>query len=149
MSLTLAQLQAFKAVINAEPTLVAARGAGNHGAIAAFYNGNASSGTIWRPAITAKELNTAIVWAEFILLTAVVQNGYFALLQAGVIDATSSNVRAGFSTIFVAAPTSLANLTALAQRVPTVFEALFTTNSVCSLFGYTVSVADVVSALGS
>jgi len=141
-----AQLTAFKAAILADSSLAAARTAGDHGAIAAYYQG-AGSGTVWRPVVTTAELNTAIVWTEFIALSVQVQNAYIALIQAGSVDATSANVRAGFSAIFTG--TSLANLTAIAKRVPTRFEALFSVANVCSVFGQTVAAADIAAALGS
>lgn len=146
MALTPAQLATFKAAINADANLAAARAAGDQGAIAAYYNG-AGAGTIWRPSVSAKELNTAIVWSQFIALPVATQNGYFAMLQAGAIDATSANIRTGFASLFTGQ--SLTNLTAIAQRTPTVFEALFTTSQVCTVFGQAVSVADVAAALGS
>jgi hypothetical protein len=149
MALTAAQLAVFKAAILADANLAANRAAQAHGAIADYYAQNAASGTIWRPIITVQELNTAIVWSEFSALTALLQNAYMALISPGYIDATSANVRGGFTTIFAAGTTSRTNLTNLAQRTPTRFEALFTTAQVCSLFGYVPSVADVAQALGS
>jgi hypothetical protein len=74
------------------------------------------------------------------------QNAYLALIQ-GAIDATNANIRAGFGAIF--GGTSVTNLTALAQRVPTRFEALFTTAQVSAAFGQSVTVADVAAALGA
>jgi len=148
MSLTNSQLATFKAAILADSNLAAARAAGDHGAIAAYYAG-ASAGTIWRPSIPTPELNTAIVWSEFAVLTALQQNTYMALIAPGAVDATKANVRGGFTTVFGAATTSRANLTTIAQRTATRFEALFTTSNVCSLFGYTASVQDIVDALGS
>jgi hypothetical protein len=145
--LTTAQLQTFKAAINSDPNLAAARAAGDQGAIAAYYNA-AGTGNIWKPDIDVSTLNTAIVWAEFVALTVAKQNGYFAMTQGGNIDATSSNIRGGFTAVF-GGTTSLTNLTALAQRVATRFEALFTTSQVCSLYGYVVTVADVAAALAS
>lgn len=142
------QLPIFKAAILADANLVVQRAAGDQGAIAAYYNAN-GSGSIWKPAISAAQLNTAIVWSEFILGTPAVQNGYFALLQGDPIDATNANIRAGFASIFAGATVSLANLTALAARTPTRFEALFTTANVCSCFGQLVTPADVAQALGS
>ena len=141
-----AQLTTFKAAILAEPNVAAARASQSHGAIAAYYNGP-GTGLIWRPAITVAELNTAIVWSEFIALTQGQRDAYAALISGATVDATNANVRAGFSTIF--AGTSITNLTALAQRVPTVFEQLFSSGGVSTMFGYQVSVADVVQALGS
>jgi hypothetical protein len=144
--LNTSQLATFKAAINGDANLAAARAAGDQGAIAAYYNA-AGSGSIWRPSINSAELNTAIVWSEFIALPVQTQNAYFALVQGGKIDATNANIRAGFSSIF--AGTTIGNLTALAARVPTRFEALFTTANVCSCFGQTVTPADVAQALGS
>lgn len=141
-----AQLATFKVAINGDANLSAARAAGDQGAIAAYYNA-AGTGTIWRPSISVGELNTAIVWSEFSAMTVGKQNAYLAMVLASV-DATNANIRAGFASIF-AGLTSLANLTALAQRVPTRYEALFTTAQVCSVFGRQVSVADVAEALGS
>lgn len=143
--MTPAQLTTFKTAINGDAALASARAAGDHGAIAAYYNG-AGAGTIWRPSVSVSELNTAIVWSEFIALTQGQRDAYRALIS-GSIDATNTNIRSGFGSIF--AGTSLSNLTALAQRVPSRFEALFTVAQVCSVFGYTVSVADVAAALGS
>lgn len=144
--LTPTQATVLKAAILGNASLAAARAAGDQGAIAVYYNANAA-GSIWRPSITAAELNTAIVWSQFIALTAIVQNGYNAMLLAGTIDATSANVRAGFASIF--SGQSLTNLTALAARAPTRFEALFTVSNVCSCFGQSVTVADVAQALGT
>lgn len=148
MPLSAGQLSVFKSAILGDGALSAARTAGDQGVIAGYYNASAGAGSIWRPSISASEMNTAIVWSEFITLSAVVQNGYFALIQGGVIDATNANVRAGFASIF-SGKVSLTNLVALAARVPTRFEALFTTSNVCSCFGQTVTVADVAQALGS
>jgi hypothetical protein len=148
MALTAAQLATFKAAILADANLAANRAAQAHGAIADYY-ALAGTGTIWRPVITTQELNTAIVWSEFSALTALLQNAYMALISPGYIDATSANVRGGFTAIFAVGTTSRTNLTTLAQRTPTRFEALFTTANVCSLYGYTPSVADVAQALGS
>lgn len=147
MPLTTAQSTAFRTAILADAALAAHRTAGNHGAIAAYY-ATAGTGTIWRPDISTTELNTAIVWSEFALLSVQLQNTYHALIATSNVDATSANIRGGFTAIFAAGATRT-NLTALAQRVPTKFEQLFTTSQVCSLFGYTPSVTDVVSALGS
>lgn len=139
MALTASQLATLKAAVIADATAGPLRSSGDAASLQAWCNGP-GTGTIWRPAIPAAELNTAIVWSAFIALPVATQQGYFAMLQAGSIDATSANVRAGFSSIF--SGQSLTNLTAIAQRVPTRFEALFTTSQVCSCFGQVVSAAD-------
>lgn len=149
MALTLAQLQTFKTAVLGEAALAAARAAGDHGAIAAYYNASAGTGSIWKPAVTDVEMNSVIVWADFVALTAIRQNGYIAMTQPKVVDATKATIRAGFTAVFGAGTTSLTNLTALAQRVPTRFEALYTTANVCPLFGYAATVADVAEALAS
>lgn len=146
--MTPAQLAIFKTAINGDGALATARAAGDHGAIAAYYNA-AGSGTIWRPVITVAELNTAIVWSEFAALTVALQQTYLAMTQGGSIDATSANVRGGFTSVFASGTTSRTNLTNLAQRTQTRFEALFTTGQVCELFGKVVTPADVAEALGS
>lgn len=148
-SLTTAQLQSLKTAINGDANLAAARTAGDHGAIAAYYNASAGSGSVWRPYITVTELNTAIVWSEFSAVATGLQNTYMAMTQGGAIDATNANVRGGFSTVFGAPTASRANLTALAQRTPTRLEALFTTSQVSAVFGQTLTVADVAAALAS
>lgn len=145
--MTPAQLATFKAAILGDANLAAARAAGDFGVIVAYYNA-AGTGSIWRPSISVAELNTAIVWSEFVTLTALLQNAYMAMTQGGALDGTSSNVRGGFAAVFGPATTSRANLLAIAARTPTRFEALFTTANICAVFGQQVSVADVVEALG-
>lgn len=146
MNLTTAQLATFKADI--QTNQAANLAAGNHGAIALYYN-SAGTGTVWRPNIDVSELNTAIVWSDFAALTVAKQNTYLAMITAGFVDATNANIRAGFTTVFGGGSQSLTNLTALAQRVPTRFEQLFTTSQVSATFGQSVSVADIVFALNS
>ena len=118
--------------------------------IAIFYNQLASPVVnLWRPHISVSELNTAIVWADFVALTIGKQNAYFAMTQDGWVDSTSANIRGGFTAIF--ANPSLANLTALAQRPGTRFEVLFSTvqgtASVSTVFGMLLSADDVQFAL--
>lgn len=145
--MTPAQLLIFKTAILADTNLVAQRAAGNQGAIAAYYNGT-GAGSIWRPSISVSELNTAIVWSEFAGLTSQLQATYQAMITNGFIDATNANIRGGFSTVF-SGKVSLTNLTALAQRTPTIFENLFTTNSICAVHGQQITPADIAAALGS
>lgn len=147
--LALAQLQAFKAAIAADAALAAARTAGAHGDIAAYYAADHASQMVWRPSIPVSELNTAITWSEFAALTVQMQNTYQALVTPGFIDATSANVRGAFTTIFAANTASRPALTAIAQRRASRFEALFTTGNVCSLFGYVPTVQDVADAMAS
>ena len=130
----------------ADANIAAARTAGDHGAISAYYNG-VDTGFYWRSAISIGELNTAIVWSEFLLLTQAQRDAYTALTQAGSVDATSANVRNGFSAVF-GASSSFTNLTAVAKKTPTKLEALFTTANLCALPGASASPALVIEALG-
>ena len=139
--LTAAQLQTFKTAINSDGNLTAFIAAGDYNSIANYYNG-VGAGSVWLPSIQTSLLNDAIVWSEFAGLTPALQNTYMAMVTVPVIDATNANIRGGFNTIF-SGKVTLTNLTALAARTPTVFEALFTTANVCSLFGYQVTANDV------
>jgi hypothetical protein len=141
--MTPAQLTALKADIATNQS--ANQAAGNHGAIAAYYNTSAGSGFMWRPNISAQEVSNAIVYSEFVALTVSQQNTYGVMVKSGTIDATSANIRSGFSSVFTG--TTLSNLTALAQKVPTHFEALFNVTNVCPVFGQTVSANDIADAI--
>lgn len=145
--MTPVQLTSFKNAILADASLAAARAAGDHGAIAAYYNAPAT-GFVWRPSISPVELNTAVDWAAFAALTAIKQNAFSAMIAGGTLDATSANIRAGFQAVFGAGAT-LTAVTALAQRVPTRFEALFAVSNVTPVFGQVVTVADIVAAMGA
>lgn len=152
--LTSAQLTTLKNAINSDPNLAAPLAAGDLGAITAYYNANGAS-NLWRPDIEVSELNNGIVWADFIGLTIAKQNGYFAMTQGGFVNATASNIRSGFSSVFGAGSASLTNLTAIAQRVGTRLELLFATAAgaasvtATNVYGYTLTTADVVLALNS
>lgn len=148
MSLSAADLVTFRNAINAETDagVVAARTAGNDTAIANFYAQPSSPQVLlWRPAVTIDELKAAVVWTEFLALTVARQNAWFALTQGVAVDATNTNIRTGFSSVFGASST-LTNLTAIAQRNATKLEALFATSSVSTQFGYTATPSDVAAA---
>lgn len=145
-TMTTAQLLTLKNAINADANIAASLAAGDHGAIAAYYNG-AGINQLWRPDILPKELVTAVVWSDFVALTAIKQNGFLAMVMCGLLDATNANIRAGFTAIFGGGSTSLTNLTALAKRTSTKFEDLYTTSNVCALYGYTVTSTDVAIAI--
>ena len=139
-------LSTLKAAIQADAALTAFLAAGNHGAVADYYN-TPAAGSIWRPSISVAELNNAIVWSEFAALSVQLQNTYLAMTAGGSVDATQARIRAGFAAVF--SGVSLTNLTAMAQRAPSRFETLFTTANVCSAFGQSVTPADVAAALGA
>lgn len=122
--------------------------AGNHGGIAAYYNAN-GAGLIWRPDIGVSELNTAVVWSDFAALTAIKQNTYFAMIAPGIVDATSVNIRNGFTAVFGAGTPSVTNLTALAQRAPTRLEALYVTSGVTAKYNVKLLAGDISYVLGN
>jgi hypothetical protein len=105
---------------------------------------------LWRPDVTPTEIASAIVMSEFVALTAIKQNGLLLLTQGAAIDATQSNVRAAFQAIFGAGATMTA-LTALAQRVGTRFEVLFSSAvagaRVTTKYGQPLTADDVQSAM--
>jgi hypothetical protein len=117
--------------------------------VAAWYNG-ASAQTVWKPSVPIHDLNGGIVGSVFDALTVAKQNGYLAMTQGGVLDATQANVRGWMQDIFGAGPT-LTNLTAIAQRTATRFELLFSTPAapanVTTMFGVGVSPTDVQQAM--
>ena len=146
-SLTTAQLSTFKAAINADANLAAFRSTGDAYQIALYYNQPSSPVvSIWRPQISIKELNAAVVWSAYAALTVANQNAYMAMTQGGYVDATAANIRNGFSSIFGAGAT-LTALTALASINSTRLEALFTTSAVTTVFGVRVTDSDVTAAL--
>lgn len=118
----------------------------NYKTLAEFYNSPTNPGqNIWKPDLKVSELSPAIVMSAFIALTAVKQNVYFVLTQGEYIDATNANIRAGFVSIFGAGAT-VNNLTAIAQRVATNFEFLFTTSNVSSVYNYILTDDDIREA---
>lgn len=124
---TTLQWDAFRAAVKAQPqgsAIATAYANKETDTLVALYNANSAT-NLWRSDIKPAELATAIVMSEYITLTAVQQGGMLLLLQlgAGALDATSSTVRASFSTLFTG-KTTLTNLTAMAQRKATVFEAI-------------------------
>ena len=117
--------------------------------VATFYNQN-SVASVWRPNVSARELTGGIVGSAYDSLSVAKQNGYIAVTQGGVIDTTQATIRAWFSDIFGAGAT-LTNLTAIAQRLGTRFEILFSsvagTANVTTMFGQLVSGADIQDAM--
>ena len=116
--------------------------------IAAFYNSPQSPQVdLWRPDIKVSEVSPQIVMSDYVALTAIRQNGYLALTQGDIIDATKANIRAGFGSIFGAASVTTSNLTALAKKPATKFENLYTVSNVCSLYNYVVGYQDILQAI--
>ena len=146
--LTPAQLAAIKTDISAQSSLTADVASANWPAVAAFYNAPSSPAvTVWRADVKPSEIVAAITGTDFTNLTAIKQSLLLLLLTPGVVDATSSNVRADFSAIFPISA-SLTALTNIAQRTATRIEALFTTAQVSATYGYTLTAADVQQAMG-
>src|SRR5574337_2012440 len=127
--LTASQLATLKTDISGQSTLTAAVAAKDWPTVAAFYaEASSPAVTIWRADVKPSEIVAAITYTELVALTSPKQFALQVLLQPGVVDATSANVRAAFSAIF-GTSASLTALTALAERTATRLEALFTTRS--------------------
>jgi hypothetical protein len=151
-SLTTAQQTTLRNAIKADtdPAVIAAYAARNLDGLADLYNTVASPDVlVWRRSIRPAELNNAVVWSEYAVLTVALQNCYLAMVNGvSSVDATISNIRGGFSTIF-SGKVTLTNLTALAQRQATKFESLYVTAQVVdvSLDGHQINPQELGDAL--
>jgi hypothetical protein len=149
MPLTSTQAAVLRAAVTSDASVSSFVAQANWPAIAANYNGNTTT-VIWRANVTPNELLATFVGSEVIARPSTALQLQQMLLQAPVLDATNSNVRAQFSAIFPSssASSTLANLIAVSQRVATKYENLFVTAQVSSVFGYVLSTIDVQSAMG-
>lgn len=157
-TLTLTQLQAFKASINGDATAAAMVSAGNTGQVADYYNTVPASPTlVWRPVVPVPELNAVVDWSVFAgsATTVAKQNTWFAMTQPGSVDATAVGIRNGFNTVFGAGAT-LTALTNVGRRNGTRFEVLFSAPTspasganVSTQFGVFCSEAEVLAALAT
>jgi hypothetical protein len=144
MALTQVQLTTLKTDMHSAPraALGAFLTAEDWPSVAVYYNAPSGS-TVWRPAIPVADLSRNIIGSAFDALTVQKQNGYIALTQGGVVNATFGNIRNWFSDIFGAGSATLIALTAEAQRPATRFELLFSTvaapANVTTVFGQMVS----------
>lgn len=154
MSITSAQSSTLAAAIAADPTLTANGSSNQFQSIADAMNlaSNPAVG-LWMPNVATSVILTALLASDMTALSAG-NIGYLQmLLTVGVVDATSANVRANFSTIF-AGKTTLTNLIAAAQKTATRFEALgaFITvagaSSISTAYGIVLVAKDVQAALG-
>src|SRR5574340_1691611 len=99
--LTASQLATLKTDISGQSTLTAAVAAKDWPTVAAFYaEASSPAVTIWRADVKPSEIVAAITYTELVALTSPTQFALQVLLQPGVVDATSANVRAAFSAIF-------------------------------------------------
>lgn len=117
-------------------------GESNKAEVAAFYN-SVSTTDIWRPDLTPEEMTTIIVMSNFISLPAGNRDAWMAMSKLSRIDATQALVRTNFVSIFGNGTATTNAATALAQRKATKFEALFTTSSVSTKYGYIVTEDDI------
>ncbi len=140
MAFTLTQLAAE---INTDPTalgLVALKAAGSDQAIADVLNLSRVGITVDRNDIRAKELQGAVVTAEYLALAQPQRDLWQALLTIAPLDAGDANTKASVAAVFSAGPTRTA-LVALATRQGSRAEQLWGT-------GTTVSAISVSRALG-
>jgi len=146
--LTSAQASTLHTAILGDATISALVTASDWNAIADNYN-SPSAIQIWKQSVEAQDLIAAILPADFVALTTGGQLAIVAMVSGGSVDATKPNINSWFSTIFAGKATTLANLTIVAQRAATKYEALFTTNSVSSVYGYNLTGNDVRLAMGA
>lgn len=162
MALLEAQLMTLKTDITVTKAAVVYQGetllnwwnAGADGTIAEFYNQPAVPAVpLWKPRVPVNDLITALVGSEFKALPIATQNLWFVLTQGDAVDATLSRTRQNFIDVFGAAAQTTANLTAVAQKAATYFEALFATvaagpgtGSISPVFGQMLTADEVWAA---
>lgn len=130
MLLTSIQAATLKAAMlaDANPTLVAARQAGNAQAIADYYN-TASAFIVWRTSVAVSEMQGSYVWSEIIALTQGQFNALSLVQAQNTLNPSVANIRTGMAAIFTSSPNTLAALTALAKRAASNVEKLFATGT--------------------
>lgn len=152
MSLTTAQLATLATDIGNQASLATARTAKDATLIPAFYNALSSPAVaMWRSNVGNSEIASSIVASAYIALTALQQKALDLYMGPDACDASSANVRAGFSSIFGAGSATLTNLTAVSQRTATRLEVLLGAGGppiVSAAFNYTLTAADVRQAMG-
>lgn len=148
--LTATQAAALKAAIQGDATVAAFVTEQDWPSVAANYNAPTAT-PIWKQIVPAQDIIAAILPADFIALTTGGQLAMVAMLSGGFVDATKPNIDSWFSTVFAGKATTLANLTAAAQRPATKFETLaaFLSASVSSVYGIVLTAADVQAAMGA
>ena len=153
MALTLAQQSALQTAITGDAALTTLNTANGFQQIADAMNlASSPAVSVWTPNMPTSAALSAILATD--MPTAAGLIGYLQMmLSVGSVDTTQANVRTSFSTLF-SGKTSLTNLSAVAQRVGTRFEALaaFITAAapanVSSVYGVRVSAFDVQQAVG-
>lgn len=131
--------------------------AGDDHAIAAFYNAVASpTFLVWRTWVTKEEaFEQALDWSEVGNLTAAEEKIWGWMFQAGGMNPSKPNIRAGMTTALASAINTRAALVAISVRPGTVFEKLFATGAGTSIEPATmaiegpVDVSDVSKARGN
>lgn len=154
--LTEAQIPTLASAIAAEtdPAFVALRDAGATGQMADWFNEDSST-WVWRKSVEADEYRSAIMWSEVDGLQAG-KARIWEWITAGMtlpLDATDANVRQGLADCWAANSSTRPALVAIAKRLATRGEALFTSGvgteanpGVSEIYGF-ISNADIVRAL--
>jgi len=118
--------------------------------LATYYNTVASPQTdLWRPDIAISEITNIIDMSGYTGLTVARQNGWMAMSQGSVIDATLSLVRTNFTTIFGNNTATTNAAIAVAKKAATNFEMLYTTSNVSTKYKYIVTSDEIIQALRS
>ena len=147
MSLTTAQKTTLKAAMLIDSNVIAI--VGQDQKVADYYNA-ASSTAIWIPNLPRSVVIANTNWVAFAAKTALLQATFTALLLDGTVDATNTNIRNGFGSVFSGA--DLTALSNVAQRLGTRLEVLFSSGgppAVSTMYGYTLTDTDVNAARNS
>jgi hypothetical protein len=151
LALTPAQLATLKTAILAEPSLSTAVATADDQAIANWFNEPSSPAVaVWKPVVDIQALNSAIAWADMVVLTQEKQLTYQSMIWANQVDMTDNQVRQGLKAVFGAASTSYTAIVAIGQRTATRYEALFSSGAgpkVSTVFGEALTPQAVSTAL--
>lgn len=155
--LTEEQYQSLKQDMVGRESLQEALLSGDDVALTAFYNSVASPMfLVWKTWVTKEEaFEQALDWSEVGSLTAAEEKIWSWMFQAGGMNPSKPNIRAGMATALSSAVNTRAALVALSVRPGTVFEKLFSTGAGTSIEPATmaiegpVDVSDVSRARGN
>jgi hypothetical protein len=127
---TAAQIAALKTEITTDPTglgYAAAVAAGATAQLAAILNLPRAGISVFRSEVSGADLISAVVLADFLLLTSAQQQFFLACVGAAPLDATNANLRASLGALFPVGASRTA-LVAAASRQGSRAEQLFGVN---------------------
>ncbi len=128
-------------------TFITHKSRSNFNKIAKYYNTEAVPKLkLWNPSASITDIANKIVMSDFIALPEPNRSGWMAISRAVTINATQGGVKANFEAIFGVGTNTTKDILYVLTKPATNFEFLFTTNRICSNYGYEVSAEDIINA---